>query len=232
MRKSAILLMAGISLAAVAPANAATFVNGDYSFNFNGITESFSGFPDPAPGLAATLDLTVSGAGTNSWTFVYTLSNISDSSIWDSARVSGFGFDVTTAGFLGGTVGGTPFNKIYTPGSFPSLGGLGGSRDVCINGNPGGGACQGGGSIGPLIGGSVTGSFTLNFDAAQSAIDLDNGIIRWQSLTSEELGISGGSGIGLISEVPEPATWLTMIAGFGLIGASLRRQRGMARVIA
>src|SRR3546814_11416398 len=53
MRKSAIALLTGISLAAVAPAQAATFTNGDYSLNFNGISESYSLYPDPVPGLAA-----------------------------------------------------------------------------------------------------------------------------------------------------------------------------------
>src|SRR3546814_17165057 len=84
MRKSAIALLTGISLAAVAPAQAATFTNGDYSLNFNGISESYSLYPDPVPGLAATLDLTVSGAGPDSWTLVYKLSNLSDrtSGVW------------------------------------------------------------------------------------------------------------------------------------------------------
>jgi hypothetical protein len=30
--------------------------------------------------------------------------------------------------------------------------------------------------------------------------------------------------------VPEPATWGLMILGFGLIGASLRRNRKLARI--
>lgn len=32
-------------------------------------------------------------------------------------------------------------------------------------------------------------------------------------------------GFGAISEVPEPATWMTMIAGFGLVGFALRRRQ-------
>src|SRR3546814_18130102 len=90
MRKSVFALLTGISLAAVAPAQAATFTNGDYSLNFHGISESYSLYPDPVPGLAATLDLTVSGAGTDSWTLVYKLSNLSEdrkSVVWGK-RVS------------------------------------------------------------------------------------------------------------------------------------------------
>lgn len=33
------------------------------------------------------------------------------------------------------------------------------------------------------------------------------------------------SGLSLTAAVPEPATWMTMILGFGLMGASLRRRR-------
>src|SRR3546814_6512780 len=107
-----------------------------------------------------------------------------------------------------------------------------GDRNVCINGNPGGGACQGGGNAGPTTGNFITGTITLNFSSDLASLELDDGIIRWQSLDSEELGFSGGSGIGLVSEVPEPATWMTMIGGFGLIGLSLRRRPTAAQVLA
>src|SRR3546814_11698211 len=72
-------------------------------------------------------------------------------------------------------------NKIYTPGGFPSLDGLGGDRNVCINGNPGGGACQGGGNAGPTTGNFITGTITLNFSSDLASLELDDGIIRWQS---------------------------------------------------
>src|SRR3546814_13375319 len=88
MRKSVFALLTGISLAAVAPAQAATFTNGDYSLHFHGISESYSLYPDPVPGLAATLHLTVSGAGTDSWTLVYKLSNLSDPSIREKTRLT------------------------------------------------------------------------------------------------------------------------------------------------
>ncbi|MBC7499187.1 MAG: PEP-CTERM sorting domain-containing protein [Herminiimonas sp.] len=40
-------------------------------------------------------------------------------------------------------------------------------------------------------------------------------------ITSSISGVGGGVGIGA---VPEPASWLMMIVGFGLIGSALRRQ--------
>ncbi len=38
--------------------------------------------------------------------------------------------------------------------------------------------------------------------------------------------------IEAIAGVPEPGSWAMLIAGFGLAGAALRRQRGMARTVA
>ncbi len=39
-------------------------------------------------------------------------------------------------------------------------------------------------------------------------------------------------GFGAVSEVPEPATWLTMIAGFGMVGFALRRRGAVNQVLA
>jgi hypothetical protein len=38
----------------------------------------------------------------------------------------------------------------------------------------------------------------------------------------------GGEIRGFLASVPEPATWAMMIGGFGLIGTTLRRRRGLA----
>src|SRR3546814_394556 len=116
MRQPILALLASVSLSVTAVgANAATFANGSYSLSFAGITESYDLDPapglDPVPGLAATLDFTVSGAGTSNWTFSYTLTNGTDSLIWESSRISGFGFDVLTAGLTGVSVLGTPFDR-------------------------------------------------------------------------------------------------------------------------
>src|SRR3546814_2506565 len=115
-------MLTGISVSAVAPAQAATLTNGDYSRNFHGISESYSLYPDPVSGLSATLDLTVSGAGTDSWTLVYKLSNLSDPSIWEQTRITALGLDVLSGGFTGGSVDGCDvFYKIYNPRGVPSL---------------------------------------------------------------------------------------------------------------
>jgi hypothetical protein len=36
------------------------------------------------------------------------------------------------------------------------------------------------------------------------------------------------TGIGLVSETPEPSSWAMMIGGFGMIGASMRRRRALS----
>ncbi len=41
-------------------------------------------------------------------------------------------------------------------------------------------------------------------------------------------GIPAGLGVRLDSAVPEPATWAMMIAGFGLVGAAVRRRVAIA----
>ncbi|MEO7786401.1 MAG: PEPxxWA-CTERM sorting domain-containing protein [Sphingomicrobium sp.] len=33
---------------------------------------------------------------------------------------------------------------------------------------------------------------------------------------------------GFLTAVPEPGTWMLMLAGFGVIGGTLRRQRKLA----
>ena len=78
------------------------------------------------------------------------------------------------------------------------------------------------------LAGSPTTSATFN-----------NFIIRYQSITGSCLGDSGigmGTGGGGFDpgggEVPEPATWAMLIAGFGLVGAVARRRRGALSVSA
>ena len=68
---------------------------------------------------------------------------------------------------------------------------------------------------------------------------INNFIFRWQSVAGNFQGTSGigmGTGDGGFDpgggEVPEPATWAMLIAGFGLVGAVARRRRGALSVSA
>jgi hypothetical protein len=40
--------------------------------------------------------------------------------------------------------------------------------------------------------------------------------------------VPGGEIRGFLAAIPEPGTWVLTIAGFGLIGAALRRRRATA----
>jgi hypothetical protein len=88
-------------------------------------------------------------------------------------------------------------------------------------------ACNGGGN-GISTGNTGSGSFVLNFTQAVSTVRLDNFFARFQSIENVPDAEKGASGVGvaiLMEPIPEPGTWAMMIAGFGLVGASLRRRR-------
>lgn len=185
-------------------------------------TADFNG-RDPAviAGLTSQVTYTLSSIGNagKTWTFSYSVQNNSSSPV-DTSRVSGFGFNtgpnVTSASATG----------VYTHrslnGNVPILG----NREVCITGNN----CAGGGSAGVTKGNTGIGTFSLTFATAPTLLKLSDLYVRYQSINTNR--IQGGSAVGEASTptagVPEPATWAMMIAGFGLVGASLRRRRRTA----
>lgn len=66
------------------------------------------------------------------------------------------------------------------------------------------------------------------FDSGQVSdrlyqLDLTNG--SFTDLGALELRLTGLTAAGIAAAVPEPATWLSMILGFGLIGGVMRRRR-------
>jgi hypothetical protein len=73
-----------------------------------------------------------------------------------------------------------------------------------------------------VLGDTVTNIFgqdglTIYYDGA----DADNSYLH--GLTYQ---LSGGG--RLVAAVPEPGTWTLFLAGFGLLGAAMRRKRGLA----
>lgn len=67
-------------------------------------------------------------------------------------------------------------------------------------------------------------NFSLGMSDANRGLRLAaNG--RIANFTASSVGTFGAT-----SAIPEPATWALMIIGFGMVGASVRRGRGVARV--
>lgn len=219
---------AALAAAIVAvPAAAVSFVDaGDsVTIEYNGIVEG-----DVVTGLTSSLTLTFLGFTGNNANFSYTLDNTSSGDI-TASRLSSFGFDVDTANFS--FAGSSETSAIYTKrdsGQFPQPNDGGGPRDFCLSAGPN---CGGGAGGGVLIGGSESAGFTLAFTSLPAMVELTNFAIRYQSIEGAQDG-SSGIGVGTPSGdvVPEPATWAMMIAGFGLVGASLRRRKTLHSVSA
>lgn len=61
----------------------------------------------------------------------------------------------------------------------------------------------------------ITGQFAREFNNTAGGHPGGSGFARWGTWVSEII----------VAGVPEPGTWMTMIFGFGLVGATMRRQR-------
>jgi hypothetical protein len=99
-------------------------------------------------------------------------------------------------------------------GNVPQLGNF----EICVSDVN----CAGGASGGPTLGNSGTGSLTLNFADGTSSVSLDDFYVRYQSIFGPGLD-DDESGVGVV--VPEAATWMMMLTGFGAIGYATRRRR-------
>jgi choice-of-anchor A domain-containing protein len=75
------------------------------------------------------------------------------------------------------------------------------------------------GGSGVLTGQLIVKDFTDKLGATQ--------INSGKNFVGDLLNITPGSPTDLVDSVPEPAAWALMIAGFGLVGVSLRRRRAL-----
>ena len=216
-------LIAPIALAlavfVAAPASAATISQAGDSFsatlggNVNG---------SAVPGLTATAMFVVSSytqdlsTGSTQIVVDITLSNTSDANIWQSTRLSAVGFD--TSPLISNATASGLFGNAVIGGAFPN--GFG-SIDVCATNNNNN--CQGGQGGGLDLGQTGTVTMTLGFDSLVNSVDISNLGIRWQSLDSSTLGISGASGTGGSNPIPEPSAALAFGIGLVIITARLRR---------
>lgn len=201
----------------------------------------FNGFVDGVaePALAANLILrlnSVSSAG-RTWSFTATASNVSDASLLTSARLSAVGFSTARSpgalGFLqisGITTIGTVFTTIAANNAGGvAIPGLSPSPQLCFKGGGGRDNCSGAGGNGVALNGSHSFPFSLSFASGLTSLTLHNFVARYQSIngTSAATGAAfvDASGVGYADVVPEPASWAMLVAGFGLVGAALRRRQ-------
>jgi hypothetical protein len=171
-------------------------------------------------GLTAETTFTLIGisADGTEWMFEVTVRNTTDDTIWEEARVSRIGFDVDPSIVDAEATG--SWEAVLNQ-SFPNQFG---SIDLCVQATSQG-DCSGGPG-GPGIGETSSFDLTLFFASAIDSVVLDNFGVRYQSLTSEQLGFNGASGTGSgtpTTRVAEPAT--IALLGFGLLGLGLVRRR-------
>jgi hypothetical protein len=240
---AAALVAVPAAAAVTVPSTPASFaaLNDSVSLNFGDGYADFDGDggADSAqqPGLeaAAIFRLTgrAGGNGTTNWTgWTFTidnLANLSSGSVTASRLVS-FGFNVAP------DISGASATGMFDLRSIGTSMSNGINVEVCFRDT--GGNCAGGGGGGLSLGQAIpngafpNNTFTLLFQQAQSAIQLDRFVVRYQSIDTLG-GLSGGSGVGIVGDgpldpnggVPEPSSWAMLIAGFGLVGAVARRRK-------
>lgn len=203
-----------------------------YRVYFEGRTSDYAG--PTLPGLAASLFFRLSEVGNagKAWTFDYEVQNASNAlhgGLVTASRVSSFSFDVNPDETSASLLPGGFFTTVARDVSM-NAGATVGVQDICIKSGQGNN-CNGGGGTGVQLGRTGYGAFRLNFAKAPTELVFTDPMVRFQSLNFNRpgrSGITGSSGTGVpVAWVPEPATWMMMIIGFGGVGAILRRRRAV-----
>lgn len=232
-RTFTLALAAAATFAATSPLHAAVVLVGtpggaaspSATINFN---KGLGGTPVGAiPGLSSTLTITllnsVLSGGFTIFNFNYSIANTS--TIAGGSRLSVLGFDVDP-NKKAATVTGT-FSTVGS-GNVPIFSNFlgNGNAELCLKNGGGTNNCAGGGNGGVLAGQTGSGTLALKFAGVVNNVTLSDFVVRYQSFNYQ--GIS--SGIGISTAVPEPGTWMLMIAGIGLVGWQLRRRRQTVKV--
>lgn len=224
MKLPAKILALGLLLAgSVSPALATITINSNalnYSFTmaYTGLVGGVS-----TNNVTALGTFTYTGLSNNGLTynFGYTLQNNSN---YDS-RLSSFGFDtnpnissVSSTGYFGYA----SQNNNYPEGV--------GNIEICFTAVSNGTCTGNGAGLTSNPDQSGSGTFALTFAQQMSSFDMSDFAVRFQAINPTVGGSSSGVGIGSLSSssvsaAPDPATWMTLLTGFGLVGFALRRGR-------
>lgn len=192
-----------------------------------------------APGVTASLSLLFTGvsADQKSWDFDLVALNNTSGPDPITSRVSMYGFNIfddsPTAAFDDASASGDFRNIICdaNPPQFQS------NFSICFRAAAGQNCSGSGGGGAGLFPDdpAATGSFTLNFTGSVDTVTLNNFFTRYQSIDNVSGFANGNSAVGTGTSVlvfdpsggvvPEPASWAMLIAGFGLVGATMRRRR-------
>jgi hypothetical protein len=177
------------------------------------------------------------------WNFTARIDNTSDTSLLSSARITAFGFStaisarqlffqqISSVNRSSDIFTVTAATNVSTGLAMPELSPR---PQLCFKAGGATNNCAGGGGGGLGAGTPAhTMTFALNFTEALSALTLRNFVVRYQSISGTGAGgtvYNDASGVGYADVVPEPASWAMLIAGFGLVGAAMRRRVRVAAV--
>lgn len=183
------------------------------------------------PGLTGEVTITLNDAATDgtTWVFNVSIENTTDGTLFDNSRISVFGWNADP-NILSGSASGAFDNVVIGAESFPN--GFG-AIEGCVK-EGGGPTCNGGGGAGANLGETINFELTLVLSGPSAALTLDNLGIRYQDIDPVDGNCSfcNGSGTGTPTMIPEPATWMMMILGFGMIGMQLKRRQRTALELA
>lgn len=228
-------LFAAAAAAIAAPAHAgpitvsAADVGQSYTVAYDGYTQETG----VIGGLSGQGTFTLTGVGTNSYTFSYSLTNTSTNPI-TASRISGFGFNTDP------NISGASSTGIFDTAASGNVPSGFGSVEVCFKGAGGTSNCSGGGGVGVDLGDTGTGTLTLNFSELPDQLTLSDFFVRYQSIegaggttsaigrgtpTSSTSTSSGGSTSTGGTEVPAPGALWLFAAGLAGIGLHFGRRR-------
>lgn len=187
---------------------------------FDGLTDASGAQIAGTGALDALVRLRLTATDGFTWRFSYEVENLAGPA-FDRARITGFGFDVTSA--RPGSVTATgEFDRVRS-------GLVGGdfSTDYCFM--AAGNGCNTNSNSGIRPGDDEDGTIRISYLARQDMVELSNLYVRWQGSQVDRV-LPPRTDMPAISvawastdPAPEPAAWALMILGFGLVGATARR---------